>query len=239
MRYKTECVLGVNKMAGKKLDKVNADERLSGYVMRHRIPLIIVVTLVVAAIVVYSAYTIAASNINGKGIARIDTIEYELTKNSSDLPESDLETRRADAMTKITRYLKKGGIVGVRANMLAADIAFERKNYAAAKTYWAEAAGKGKKAYTAPLAYYNEAVCAEEMNNTADAVSLYGKAADTEDFMLAAHARFSQGRVYEAQGDYKNAADAYNKVNDKYPDDTWAHLAKTRLIALKAEGKTE
>lgn len=226
-------------MAEKKFDKANADEKLSGYVMRHRIPIIIVTVVVVAAIVVYSVYTVVTTKVNEKGIASIDTIEYVLTKNSSDLSETELETRRADAMTKITPYLKKSGIVGVRATMLAADIAFERKDYTNAETYWKNAASKGKKSYTAPLAYYNEAVCSEELNKTADAAVLYGKAADAEDFMLAAHARFSQGRVYEVLGDYKNASDAYNKVNDKFPDDTWAHLAKTRLIALKTEGKIE
>ncbi|HAH61802.1 MAG TPA: hypothetical protein DCL73_06865 [Treponema sp.] len=226
-------------MAEKRFDKANADEKLSGYMMRHRIPIIIVTTVVIAAIVVYSVCTVVATKVNEKGIAGIDTIEYELTKNSSDMSETELETRRADAMTNLTPYLKKNGIVGVRASMLAADIAFERKDYTNAETYWKNAAAKGKKSYTAPLAYYNEAVCSEELNNTADAAVLYGKAADAEDFMLAAHARFSQGRVYEALGDYKSASDAYNKVNDAFPDDTWAHLAKTRLIALQTEGKIE
>jgi tetratricopeptide (TPR) repeat protein len=228
-----------NKMNEKKFDKVNADEKVSGYVMRHRMPMIIVTAAVVAAIIIYSVYTVVTSKINEKGIARIDTIEYELTKDSSDLTETELETRRADAVTRISPYLRKSGIVGVRANMLAADISFERKNYAGAKAYWAAAAGKEKKAYTAPLALYNEAVCCEEMNDSANAVILYGKAADTADFLLSAHARFSQGRVYESLGDYKSAADAYNKINDKLPDDTWAHLGKTRLIALKAGGKIE
>ncbi|MCK9171621.1 MAG: tetratricopeptide repeat protein [Treponema sp.] len=226
-------------MADKKINKANADEKVSGYVMRHRMPLIILTAVVVAGIVFYSVFTVITSKSNEKGIARIDTIEYELTKDSSGLQETELETRRAGAMTKITPYLKKGGIVGVRANMLAADIAYERKNYADAKTYWAAAALKEKKAYTAPLAYYNEAVCCEEANDLPNAVLLYGKAADTDEFLLAAHARFSQGRVYESQGDYKKAADAYNKVNDKSPDDSWAHLAKTRLISLKADGKIE
>ena len=226
-------------MAEQRFGKATAGEKLSGYVMRHRIPLIIMTAAIVIAIVVYGVVVAVSSKMTEKGIAAIDTIEYTFTKDSSELSDTDIETRRADAMTKLTPYLKKNGITGVRANMLAADIAYERKNFADAKKYWETAAAKAKKSYTAPLAYYNEAVCCEETNALADAAALYGKAADFADFMLSSHARFSQGRVYEAQNDYKKAAEAYNKLNDKSPDDTWAHLAKSRLIALKAEGKTE
>jgi len=226
-------------MAEKKFEKAHADEKLSGYMMRHRISIIIIGAVIVAGIVGYSVFTIVSSSVNAKGIAVMDTIEYELTNKSSDLPESDLEARRTEAMSKLTPYLKKGRIVGVRADMLAAEIAYERRDFSGAKAYWEHAAAKGKKSYTAPLAYFNEAVCCEETNDLAGAVALYGKAADAEGFMLVTHALFSQGRVYEALGDYKNAALSYNKVNDKAPDDTWAHLAKTRLIALKAEGKIE
>jgi len=228
-------------MAEKRLDRshANADVRLSGYVTNHRIPLIIITAVIAAGIVGYCVFTIVSTKAHEYGIAHIDMIEYQLTNNSSSLSDTELETRRTDAMKNITPYLTKGGIVGVRANMLAAEIAYERKNYADAKTFWNAVSAKGKKSYTAPIAYFNEAVCSEEMNDTANAAVLYGKAADTEDFMLAAHARFSQGRVYEALGDYKKAAEAYNKVTDKTPDDTWAHLAKTRLISLKTDGKIE
>jgi hypothetical protein len=226
-------------MAEKKFENGTAGEKLSGYVMRHRTPIIIITAVIVAAIIAYGVYVTVNSKINDKGISQIDTIEYTLTKDSSALSDTDIEARRAAAMTGITPYLKKPGIVGVRANMLAAEIAYERKDYENAKGYWKKAALKGVKSYTAPLAYYNEAVCCEETGDLANAVKLYEKAADSEEFMLTAHARFSEGRVYEALGDYKNAADAYNKLNDAVPDDTWAHLAKTRLIALKADGKTE
>lgn len=226
-------------MAEKKFENATAGEKLSGYVMRHRTPIIIITAVIVAAIIVYGVYATVTSKINDKGISQIDTIEYTLTKDSSTLSDTDIETRRAAAMTSIAPYLKKSGIVGVRANMLAAEIAYERKDYENAKDYWKKAASKGSKSYTAPLAYYNEAVCCEETGDLANAVKLYGKAADSEEFMLTAHARFSEGRVYEALGDYKNATVAYNKLNDASPDDTWAHLAKTRLITLKADGKIE
>jgi tetratricopeptide (TPR) repeat protein len=222
-----------------KTEKAHADEKLSGFMMRNRLPIIIIASVIVAAIIAYSVTVAVMAKVNEKGIAAVDTISYTLSDKSSDLSETDLEARRSDAMTKLTPYLAKGGITGVRANMLAAEIAYQRKDYPGAQKYWEAAASKGKKSYTAPIAYFNEASCFEETGDKAKAAEYYGKAADAEEFDLAAHARFSQGRVYEAQSDWKNAADTYNKLIDKTPDDTWAHLAKTRLIELKNEGKIQ
>ena len=43
----------------------------------------------------------------------------------------------------------------------------------------------------------------------------------------------------EAKADYVNAAAAYTELNDNFPSDSWAKLAKSRLISLKNEGKIE
>ena len=50
---------------------------------------------------------------------------------------------------------------------------------------------------------------------------------------------FSYGRILEAKADYAKAAAAYTELNDNFPSDSWAKLAKSRLISLKNEGKIE
>ena len=226
-------------MIEKKFEKATAGERLSQFMMRHRMQIIVSAAVVIGAIVVYGISAAVVSSSTTKGISFVDTVEYDLTNASDSLSDAEIETRRGDAMTKLTPYLSKGGIVGVRANMLAAGIAYGRKDYAAAKSYWSAAASKGAKSYTAPLAYYNIAVCDENTGNLADAAASYGKAADVKDFPLASHARFSEARTYETLGDYKKAAEAYAKLSAGALGDAWTNLAETRLIALKAEGKTE
>ena len=226
-------------MIEKKFEKATASERLSQFMLRHRMQIIILTAAVVTGIIVYGISAAVVSSSTAKGLSFVDTVEYDFTKDSDALSGSEIETRRSDAMTKLAPYLSKGGIVGVRANMLAADIAYARKDYAAAKSYWTAIAAKGAKSYTAPLAYYNMAVCDENIGNLADAAASYGKAADVKDFQLASHARFSEARTYESLGDYKKASESYAKLSAGALGDAWTNLAETRLIALKAEGKIE
>lgn len=226
-------------MAEKKFEKATVSERLSQFMLKYRMQIIILTAVIVTGIVAYGVSAAVVSSLTAKGISFVDTVEYEFTKDSDSLSDAEIETRRGDAMTKLTPYLSKGGIVGVRANMLAADITYARKDYAAAKSYWSAAASKGAKSYTAPLAYYNMAVCDENTGNLAEAAANYGKASDVKDFPLASHARFSEARTYEALGDYKKASEAYTKLTASARADVWTNLAETRLIALKAEGKIE
>ena len=231
LKHPAKVFMGVN-MAEKKFEKATAGERLSQFMLKYRMQIIILTAAVVTGIVVYGISAAVVSSLTVKGISFVDTVEYDFIKGSDSLSEAEIETRRSDAMTK-------GGIVGVRANMLAADIAYARKDYAAAKSYWTAVAAKGAKSYTAPLAYYNMAVCDENTGNLAEAAANYGKASDVKDFPLASHARFSEARTYEALGDYKKASEAYTKLTAAARADAWTNLAETRLIALKAEGKIE
>ncbi|EPF27486.1 hypothetical protein HMPREF1221_00294 [Treponema socranskii subsp. paredis ATCC 35535] len=226
-------------MAEKKFEKATAGERLSQFMLKYRMQIIILTAVIVTGIVAYGVSAAVVSSLTAKGISFVDTVEYEFTKDSDSLSDAEIETRRGEAMTKLTPYLSKGGIVGVRANMLAADITYARKDYTAAKSYWSAAASKDPKSYTAPLAYYNMAVCDENTGNLAEAAANYGKASDVKDFPLASHARFSEARTYEALGDYKKASEAYTKLTAAARADAWTNLAETRLIALKAEGKIE
>ena len=154
-----------------------------------------------------------------------------------ELSEEELAERKKIAKEKLGQYLSKSGIVGVRSNMIAADLAFSERDFENAKSYWITAASKGKNSYTAALAYFNVAVCAEELNDLDTAISYYSRSADFTDFYLSPHARFSEGRVYEQKNDYANAKKAYTALVDSKPNDTWANLAKTRLLSLDIEGK--
>ena len=89
------------------------------------------------------------------------------------------------------------------------------------------------------MAYYNSAVCYEELGNKDEAAANYKLAADNNDFVMRTHAMFSYGRLLEEKGDFTTAAAAYKELKDNFSDDTWAHLAESRLIALKNDGKIE
>jgi len=226
-------------MAEKITEKKSASESLNGFLTNYRTAVIAVVSIIIAAVVAYSVITAVLAKSVEKGLSDIDGITYTLTNKSSDLQESDLESRRTAAMEKLNPLLSKGGVVGVRANMLAADISFEKKDYEKARSYWLKAADDGKKSYTAPLAYFNAGVCSEQLNDADKALIYYQKAADAPEFFEAEHALFSIGRVKEGKQDFKGASEAYQKLNDKYASGSWAQLAKSRLIALKNAGSIQ
>ena len=48
---------------------------------------------------------------------------------------------------------------------------------------------------------------------------------------------FNYARMLETKGDYATASAAYNELIDNFPNDSWANLAKSRIIALKKDGR--
>ena len=160
-----------------------------------------------------------------------------MTNKSSDITEAEIATRLSTAFDKASAYTGKSGIVGARANMLCAEITYQQKKFAESADFWKATAEKAKKSYLAPLAYFNVAACYEEIGKADEAAENYKLAADNNDFVMRTHAMFNYGRLLEEKGDYAAAAAAYNELNDAFPGDTWADLAKSRLIALKKDGK--
>ena len=222
-----------------KMEKESASSKLNAVLEKNRKAVIICFAVVIAAVAIFVISEIAGSKAKEKNLAAVDALTYELTNGSAELDETALNARRDEVLAKLLPYTKKGSVSGVRANMLAAEIAYQKADYTAALGYWDAAASKDKKAYTAPLANYNKAVCYEQLNQLDEAAAAYKAAADVEDFMLRTHAKFSYGRVLETKGDFAGAAAAYQELNDSKPGDTWANLAKTRLIDLKVQGKAE
>lgn len=212
---------------------------ITNFVSKNKKILIIIVIAVVVAVAGFVCGSVVGSKAKQKDLAAVDAISYALTNESISLEADELNARRDTAMADLEKYTKKGGVVGVRANMLAAEIAYQRSEYEAAVTYWTAVASKDKKAYTAPIASFNVASCYEQLGKLDEAAVNYKKAADSKDFVLVTHAKFSYGRVLEAQGKYAEAVAAYTDLNDTNPNDTWAKIAKTRIIALQAEGKAE
>ena len=220
-----------------KKEKKDPSEQLGNFVTKYRRPILLVVIILVVAAIAVCVTVEVTDKSRENGIAKLDSIEYVFTKDSSSLTDEEIASREKTVMDEIQPYLNKKNVVGVRANMLAASIAFQKKDYENSKTYWLAAFASGKKSYTAPVCKYNAAVCCEELGDNTKAAEYYESASDAKDFLLVTHCLFSLGRVKEALNDFTGAAVAYNKLVDKYPDDEWTNVAQSRLIALKTEGK--
>ncbi|MGP1458971.1 MAG: tetratricopeptide repeat protein [Treponema sp.] len=217
-----------------KFEKSTAAEKVSAYIDAWRPGLIVLLVAAIVGVSAYAAGVALVTRADKNGLAAVDTISYNLTEGSASLSDAELAARRNDALVALEPYVTKRRITGVRANMLAAEIAYSQEDFSKAASYWLTAAAKGRDSYTAPLAYFNAAVCFENSGDLDNAVKNYKTAAETEDFLIFSHASFCCGRTLENQGNADEAIEVYNKLYGKTPDDSWAKLAKSRIIALEA-----
>lgn len=220
-------------------EKTTVSSKLNSFLEKNRVWLFTLLGVLIVAVVVCAVVISVSAKSADKTVSAVDEITYDYTKGILDLSDDEIETRRATALEAVKPYLTKGGVGGVRANMLAADLYFGAKDYAAALECYKAVVSKGKKSYTTPLSYFNMAVCYEELGNNAEAVENYKLAADFNGFVLKAHALFSAGRVYEAMNDSAKAAEAYNSLIESSPNDSWAQLAKTRVMDMKIKGNIQ
>lgn len=220
-------------------EEQTSSKKVNNFLDKNKKILWTILIVAVVALIAFICITTVSNSTAKKNIEKIDAISFALTDNSSALEETELNAKRDATIEALVPFTKKSGVAGVRANLLCAELSYQKEDYETAMNYYKAVAAKDKKAYTAPLAYFNVAACYEKLNNFDAAAENYKKAADNNDFVLQAHAKFSYGRVLEQTGKIAEAVVAYNELNDKFADTQWANLGKTRVIALQAAGKTE
>ena len=220
-------------------EEQTASAKLGDFIGRNKKCFITLLVLVICFLIGLVIGVSVSSNNKVKGLQALDEIAHEMTQKSSDLEDAEIAARLSTAFEKAEPYTKKGGIVGARANMLCADITYQQNKFQESADFWKAAAEKSKKSYIAPLAYFNVGACYEELGNLDEAAANYMIASDFDTFVMRSHAMFSYGRVLETQGKYAEAVAAYKDLNSNFPDDSWANLAKSRIIALQNEGKAE
>lgn len=232
----SENIIRMNKIE----KKASTVQRLGAWVAKKRIALLVVLCLLVLGVIGYAVGLTIHENIVKKDLDKIELIEFSLTKDASDLEDSVITEKMDTALSNVEPYLSKGGIVGARADMLAADIYMYRKYWSKARELLADAANKRAKTYIASICNFNAAVCSEELGENDKAIEYYTKVCDDKEFVDRSRAYFSVGRINESIGNYDGAKNAYEAIASLgLSNDTWNDLAQTRLIALKAENKIQ
>ncbi len=237
--------------------------RFVQFFIRYRFAFLLTVVMLFVAAIGIGCVTVILNTSHKKRLAEIDAISFKLTsalnrsssvadnvdsddsknplggaaKNEAD--EKAKSDMRSIALGELEPFASAKNIVGTRGNMLKAELFFQNKQWAEARDAWLLAASIQPKAYTARLAWYNAAVCCEELGDTDGALSYYAKAANDESFLLKTHAIANMGRIKDESGDYEGAALHYAQLANRYPDDLWAELAQSRLIALRAEKRIQ
>ncbi|WP_428771354.1 tetratricopeptide repeat protein [Treponema sp. HNW] len=219
------------------IEKKTLSDRIGDFIASYRkIILGLLITLFASAAVV--AVTLSVMNVQKeKGLVKLDSIQFEIEKLGSEEADTQKKAEFFEELKKLAS--SSSGTVKTRAAMAAADAAFADKNWEESRTYWLMAASSQKKAYTNPLALYNAAVCSEELGDADSALRYFDEASQNRDFPLAARSLFNAGRIEESRGNYTEAFTRYEKLEASYAASEWAHLAKSRVIALRAAGKLQ
>lgn len=114
-----------------------------------------------------------------------------------------------------------------------ADMYFSRKDYAKAKDYYLKAYTALPNNYVSGVLLFNVAVCIEEMKGElTEALEYYQKASKIEDFPIKPRAMLSVGRLQEKLEKFDDAIATYADLFEKYPDNEFALIGKSRLIEL-------
>ncbi len=222
-----------------KAEKKSGSSKLTAFLEKNRKGVLITSIVVVVLVAGFVCVELIKASATKKNLAAIEAYYYDLVEIPADTEDSEINKLATECIENLADYTKKGGIAGVRANMLSAELAYILADYEATVNYYDAAIAKGKKSYTAPLCMYNKAVALEELNRLDEAAQAYKDAAEFPSFGMASHAYFSYGRVLETKGDLSGAVEAYKTLTDKFTDDEWANVAKTKLIDLKTKGKIE
>ena len=219
--------------SSKKEEETTALSSMDAFLSSNQKVLISIVVVAVVAVIAAIAGITFADSAKEKQLSAIDKISYTLTQKSASLSDEELEKRRNVALDGLSEKKKKKGI---RSNMLAGDIYYQSAKFEDAKNAYLKAASASPKAYTAPICYYNVAQCFENLNDNENAVVYYEKAESYSDFAMLTHTIFNIGRVKESVKDYQGAKEAYTKLAEKYPDDSWTKIAKSRLLDFEIKG---
>ena len=87
--------------------------------------------------------------------------------------------------------------------------------------------------YVAGVLLFNVGVCVEEMNGELiEALEYYEKASKIEDFPVKPRAMLSVGRLQEKLERFDDAIATYTDLFEKYPDNEFALIGKSKLIEL-------
>lgn len=217
--------------------KENTEQKVGSFLVRNRVSILVcVAVIIVAAIAVSVFYGVKDGNVK-KALTKIDGIENTYRKDGSSLSSEEILARQTVALDGLSAYRAKGGVVGARANLLAADIYFTKKDYTSALEAYELCMKADRKSYTYSISLYNSAVCYEELGNNDEALSAFEKVSEVENFPMVPQALFNIGLIKESKNDFAGASDVYKKIVDTYTSDSYANLAQSRLLELEVAGK--
>ena len=223
-------------MAEQNEQMLSFSERCGQFLTQHRKPIVIILGMICAVV----AIALIASSLTSRAAKNASVATEAIISEWTDLRDKNTEDTavKEDALVeKLEKQAAANGrtYAGFRAYTTLGEIYVLRKDWEKALDFYQKAGEALPKAYTAGIAYFNAAACADELQQHDKALELYALSACYDDFPLKPRALFNIGRLEESLSHSDKAVEAYTKLTEAYPDNDWALLAKSRIIALSIQ----
>lgn len=223
-------------MAEQNEQMLSFSERCGQFLTQHRKPIVIILGMICAVV----AIALIASSLTSRAAKNASVATEAIISEWTDLRDKNTEDTavKEDALVeKLEKQAAANGrtYAGFRAYTTLGEIYVLRKDWEKALDFYQKAGEALPKAYTAGIVYFNAAACADELQQHDKALELYALSASYDDFPLKPRALFNIGRLEESLSHSDKAVEAYTKLTESYPDNDWALLAKSRIIALSIQ----
>lgn len=213
---------------------------VSAFVDRHKVVLLVVAAVMLAALIVWLAWTERERSVNESSALRAERLQ-DLYQTWRAEPEGTRKTNLGeDLIQDVDRILRQfpRRYAAQRALYVRAQYRFDLEQWSDAVADWQEVATRWPDSYLAPLSVFNAAIASEEAGQPEQALEQLQRIVDQwGDAILVPHALFTIGRMAEQRGDVGTAHTTYDRLTEEHGGSRWAVAARNRLIVLETQGQ--
>jgi len=221
-----------NELKGK--DKFLAG--LSTFLVKNKALLWILLAVAAAVIIAVAVFDSIAEKKANIASESVELIQEKYNKWLSDAEDVDKEALEAEIIEEADRIAVdySSTFAAQRAVYIKGNISFINEDWAAASTFFIDAAALNSDSYLAPITLMLAASSLENDGKYSEALNVYSDIYARYDkiFPDIPRVMLSMARLNEQIGDFSSATDSYNLLLDNYPGSGWASFARTRLIQM-------
>lgn len=215
-------------------------DKLSHFLARHRVVLIVLLVVVALAIVGLFVGLEISTNRTQRSLVLVEELQISYDHwilLDQELRTSEFATLVAEIDSLLESYPRT--YAAQRATFLHAHALTELEQWAEASERYVDLADRFPDAYLAPISLTQAAVATENAGDPDLALNILNRLVGDYDAKSAEipRALFSIGRINERLDNIVDAAESYNRLIDDYPGSSWTNLARDRIITLTVQGR--
>ncbi|HPE87886.1 MAG TPA: tetratricopeptide repeat protein [Spirochaetia bacterium] len=219
-------------------DEVKFAERLGDFIRANRVALVVVGSLMLAAVIGLGVYSVVSSDRLQKSTVALEALEagfadWNALEGEARTAKGGELVAEADAVAAKYGKLYAAG----RASMIKAELLFAMSDLPGSEKAYLAAAASNPGSHLAPVALANAASVAEDRGDNEAALSYLARVeAEYPSAPGIGRVTLSIGRIYENTKRYGEAMEAYTRLIATGAESDWTKIAHARIILLKSQG---